>query len=199
MVPIYETDIAKKRWETAEWNNFELWERIERREKKKKWIWIFCTFLFIVFLFAIPVFIDQKPKWKTRALSRKLAQTIQFIKKEAAIKHTPLQLVFNNPPSFHFQIRQVPHCSNPSSSIVVQEANLETEDHQYQLISKPEGIDLNIPGLSLDYCYDPMSQKNIEENLLGFGIALKSDMQTKRTDRITILLYSDKFGEISFD
>ena len=45
MVPIHDTDVAEERWSQAEWENYELWEKVELKLKRKKQLWILATFL----------------------------------------------------------------------------------------------------------------------------------------------------------
>lgn len=45
MVPIYDSDVAEERWSKAEWRNYELWEKLEQRQIRKKRLWIMATIL----------------------------------------------------------------------------------------------------------------------------------------------------------
>ncbi len=83
MAPIYDTDVAEKRWQDRTWTDFELWEQIELRLRRRKRLWIGFTVITFLFLCSIPVFIERGPKWASFITARRLAQEIEAIQREA--------------------------------------------------------------------------------------------------------------------
>src|SRR5262245_34313847 len=94
MVPIHDTDVASERWSKAEWEHYELWEKIEQRYRRRRRLWILGTVAVFVALSSIPVIMDRWPHWASVTASRKLASEINALKRDASIEHQAFRLRF---------------------------------------------------------------------------------------------------------
>jgi hypothetical protein len=198
MVPIHNTDVAEERWSQAEWENYELWEKIEQRLKKRKRIWILFTVIVFLILSAIPIFMDRWGKWESRFITRQLAQEINWIKTAASIDHAAYRLRLAEGGNLSYIIDRLENCSI-SNGIQVRSGELAKggPSREYLWISKDQGVELGIPGLVGEFCYDSLA--GARETGIGFGIIPAKDLTEKRMDRISILLLMGQSGEISFD
>src|SRR5437868_6887859 len=110
MVPVHDTDIAAERWSKAEWQHYELWEKIEIRLRRRKWLWITATVSVFMGLSSIPIVLDRSPKWLTLRLSRKLAQEINWMKREAGIEQRAFRLRFVSGTTLSYVVETSAHC-----------------------------------------------------------------------------------------
>jgi hypothetical protein len=203
MVPIHDTDVSEQRWSKSEWENYELWEKVELRLKRQRRLWIMATAAVVVFFSAIPIVIDRWPKWKTRSAVRHLAQEINKMKREASIERTSYRLQFVNGVKFQYFIEKVKDCKSAGGELVrASSVNRLSFEEGYTLIPPKIGQELGIPGLIQSFCYDYLSGSVIPEypnTISGFGIISVKDLAEKRLDRISLLLLSGPSADVSFD
>lgn len=203
MVPIHDTDLSQERWSQADWENYELWEKVEQRLKRRKRLWILGTVCIFLILSSIPIIMDRGLKWKTRALARHLALEINRVKKEASIGQKAMRFRFVDENSMSFVIESVSDCTAKNGE-VIRAASLEkvNQHGKYRWLSHKRGLEYGIPGLTHEFCYDPFLGSAVVkegESLVGFGIIPVNDLTEKRMDRLTLLLLSGVSAEISFD
>jgi hypothetical protein len=203
MVPIHDTDVAHERWSKAEWENYELWEKVEVRLRRHKRIWILASFLVFISLSAVPIAIDRWPKWTTRFVARHLAQEINRIKREAIKSKAAYRIRFTGDSRLNYVVEQLTECASPQGEIK-RAASLVNDSlgDLYSWIAPLVGKDLGIPGVVGEFCYDYLAgsyaaQKG--EAVIGFGIIPAKDLGEKRLDRLSLLLLSGPSGEMSFD
>lgn len=208
MAPIYESDVAEERWTKAEWSHYELWERIELRIRRHKRLWIFATLIVFLALSAIPTLIEQSPKWTCLSATRRLAQEITRIKREAAIEHAPYRLHFlpssDSPEnSVIYQVERVDQCDSSSGTLIRTGSIVSTtQTNSFRLISPQTGLNLAIPGLLQDFCYDPLggsSSFSHGEVNSGFAVIPVKDLAARRIDRLSILLLTGPTAEATFE
>jgi hypothetical protein len=201
MVPVHETDVAEERWAKLDWENYELWEKVEQRKRRIKRLWIFSTgFIFLV-LSSIPIIIDRLPKWSTRRLSQRLAQELNQVKKQASIHQSAYRFQFVGADHTNYVVTKINDCDAEQGEVAWSGALVNEESKEIWL-SPEQGLNLGIPGLTDQFCYDPLLGAAVAENedtLAGFGFIPVRDLSEKRTDRVSILLVSGELGEFTFD
>ncbi len=204
MAPIHDTDIAEERWSQAEWEHYELWERVEVRLRRRKWYWISGAVAVFLAFAAVPVFMDQTPKWMTLLSTRRLAQEINFIKKEAALSHDAYRIRFLPDKRLGYVVERAGSCSATQWSIV-KEGSLMLAPFSSAvevLLTPEEGNGLGIPGLIDTFCYDDLAGSSAVlqgQSLVGFGIIPSPDLADHRVNRISTLLLKGPSAEISFE
>lgn len=202
MVPIHDTDLAEERWLQGEWKNYELWEKVVARQKKRRKNLIFFAVFIFLALSSIPILGEQWPKWKTRSLSRKLAHKMSELKQRAVVSHKAYQIEFSSL-SLDFRVFEKVSCFSKKGKEVERGRLGGKEDFkQFIVIGTYLGQELKIPGLSNTFCYDPLAGSRYVQNddlIQGFGIIPVKDLAQKRIDRVTILLLRGVSGEMSFD
>ncbi len=203
MVPIHDTDVAEERWSQSEWQNYELWEKVESRFKRKRQLWILATIVVFIVLSSIPLVSERWPKWMTRRISRNLAQEMNRIKREASIDRAAYRLRFTTDGKLDFIVERLPECS-ASKGTLVRMGSLVKESlrDDYLWVSSGRGVELGVPGLVSEFCYDYLtgSASALRGNTVnGFGIIPANDLTEKRLDRLTVLLLTGPSAESSFD
>jgi hypothetical protein len=203
MVPIHDTDVGEERWSKASWDGYELWEKVEGRKKRSKHLWVIATFILFIILSAVPVALDQWPKWMTEHLTGKLAREISRIKREASIARSVYRITFAPTGQLSYTIEKVKKCSDLQGEVFRSDTLAgENVSNNYTLISASKAESLEIPGLVSQFCFDPLSGSGILEsgkNMAGFGIISVNDLTEKRLDRMSLLLLSGPSAEISFE
>jgi hypothetical protein len=203
MAPIHDSDVSEQRWSKSEWENYELWEKVESKLRRKKRLWILATGMVVICFSAIPIVIDRWPKWKTRTATRYLAQEINSMKREASMNRSSYRVVFLDGQKLEFYIEKVRNCSDGSGEKVhYSDFNRILPSSEYTLIPPSVGAGLGVPGLIQRFCYDYLVGSIIQEfpnRISGFGIISVKDLAEKRLDRASILLLSGPSAELSFD
>jgi len=121
MAPIYDTDVEQERFEKEEWKNFELWEKIEQRLRKKRRLIIFLSIILFFILSSIPIFMDRKPYWKAVSLSLSFTKEILSLKKQAILEHKAMRLRFLNDPQQPpgaYVIERMVHCRSEKAEVI---------------------------------------------------------------------------------
>jgi|GEM_PF-563358 len=209
MAPIYESDVAEKRWSESEWNHYEFWERVEKRLKRNKRLWIAACLMMFLGISSIPVVIDQRPRWGSVAMSRYLAQEINRMKRETSLEHAAFRIRFLGNGSLDYVVEKSESCQSPSG-LKVRERSLLSKTISsanqaapaFVLLSPEDGQSAGIPGLVSEFCYDPLQGSYpfiLGKSQIGFGIAPANDLSAGRFDRLSVLLASGSSAELSFD
>ena len=203
MVPIHDTDIAVERWNRAEWQHYELWERLELKLRKRRRLWILGTIILFLLLSSIPIVQDQAPAWKSLSASRRLAQEINWVKRNAGVNHHAYRLRFTDFGTLDYVIEQANGCSD-LQGVPVRNGSLmkESDRGQFVLIDPAQGQNMGIPGLVTEFCYDFLSGSGAileGKSLVGFAILPAKDLTDRRMDRVSTLLLSGPSAEISFE
>jgi hypothetical protein len=204
MVPIHDTDVAEERWSKAEWENYELWEKVELRLKRQKRFWILSTVAVFLALSAVPIVIERWPKWTTRSMIVQLAREINQLKRDAIVGRSAYRLKFVNEGNLNFVVEKIANCSFSGTGEVVRSGSL-VKGHlteTYGWLPPSKGTELGIPGLVSEFCYDYLLGSGVALNsqgVVGFGVILVKDLTENRLDRLSVLLLSGSSAEISFD
>lgn len=213
MAPIYESDVAEKRWSESEWNHYEFWERVELRLKRNQRLWIAAAVIVFLGISSIPVVIDQRPRWASLAMSRYLAQELNRMKREASLEHSAFRIRFLGNGSLDYVVEKSESCQSSTvlkvreKSLLSRTAPLLSQDANqaapaFALLSSENGDSAGVPGLVTEFCYDPLQGSYpfvVGKPQIGFGIAPAHDLSAGRFDRLSVLLVSGASAELSFD
>lgn len=202
MPPIHETDVAEERWSQAEWEHYELWEKIETRMRRRKWMWIGATTALFFVLSAVPIVRDRYPKWISSVATRKLSQEINRIKREASLEHAAFRIRFEHG-TLSYVVEKSESCAQPHGQAVRSGGLVGVSKlADYALLSPSQGSTLGIPGLVDSFCYDYLSGSDAVvrgERVVGFGVIPVKDLAEQRLERSSILLLTGPSAEVSFD
>ena len=210
MVPIHDTDVAEERWSQAEWEGYELWEKIAARHKRRRRIWIFSTVMIILILSAIPIIYQKWEKWTTRSLAQQLAVKLNQMKALAGIQHVPLRFkLIQGRDSLDYAVEKLKACSDPKGEVIeTGTLKLAKAQNRYTWLSPEKGKLLGVPGLSSEVCYDPLlgiqavswsDQKMSDKTLVGFGILPVKDLANQEMNNLSIILLTPPQGEVTFE
>lgn len=197
MAPQHDSDIAKKRWEEDEWRHYELWERLEIKQRHRKWLWIGVTIVLFFGLSAVPVVMEKWPKWRSVRATRELAQVLNQLKRKASVEQSALRLRFQSSRGLDYQIEKISDCKSNSAGQAYSSGHLlsEGEKDEFLILPPENGSSLELPGLVKEFCYDPIKEN---DEVLGFAIIPVKDLANSRFDRYSLLILSGPSAEISF-
>ena len=197
MPPIHDTDVAENRWNQAEWDRYELWERIERRLRAKRRLWIGGSIVIFLMISAIPPFRENWPHWKALALARRLGQEVNQMKREAIMSRAPYRIRLLD--GLQAEIERVSNCSDPVGTAV---RHFDLAVSGFRWLEPARAQTLGYPGVVNQFCYDPLkggSGLGQEASIVGLGILPEVDASSGRGDRFAILFLSGPSALVSFE
>lgn len=206
MVPIHESDVAENRWKDDEWRQFELWERIEYRLRRRRtWIIAAVALTFIAIL-AGPIIQDRTPKWRALGAMRALAMKANQMKVDSASLGVPLRLHLRTTAEGpEFLVERVEACLEKPAPIsenriwgggkLIQKREVASE---FVVLTPENASSLGLERVVTSLCFDPMKSeaKNATQ---AVGILSVKDLAVRRTDRVAFMNFSGLFAEIDFD
>lgn len=203
MVPIHESDVAENRWKEADWRQFELWERIETRLKRKKTWTVLVVILVFITILSVPIFQDRLPKWKALSAMRALAVKANRMKVDAASLGVPLQLRLEDSEKGPlFVIEKVDSCALGANAQVRSGGQVFSDEEvgkAYRVLGPENATGLGLERVSRSLCYDPAPSGMSDPSTRALGILTAKDLTESRLDRIAFLNFSGLFAEIDFD
>jgi len=195
MVPIHESDVAENRWKEADWRQFELWERIETRLKRKKTWTVLAVCLVFIAILSVPIFQDRLPKWRALSAMRSLAVRANAMKVDAASLGVSLQLRLTDSENGPlFIIEKVTACEQGTVLEVMGGGQVFSNAEvgkAYRVFTHER--------VAHSLCYDPASSGSTDPGTRSLGILTAKDLTESRLDRIALLNFSGLFAEIAFD
>lgn len=203
MCPIHDTDSPEERWSKAEWEHYELHEKLEARaRRRRRWVIASCGVLFLI-LSAIPVVLDRAPQWLALRAARELGENFSRLKREAGVRKRALRVTIEPTKVLALRVEQAESCKSdrfePDSEFGLLEGQVRREDLGW--IEPKKGRESGIPGLLSSICFDPYlgSQATPESSsVAGFGIAPVKEL-TETPERYSVVVLTGPSAEISFE
>ena len=202
MAPVQRTDVDSERFSSEEWKSYELWEKVENRERRKRTYWIAGASVLFLLLAAVPVVREYTPKWKTLAASRRLAIELSRVKRDVTLLHSPLKLRFTDTVRMVYVVEQVPSCGSTAGmpeGVILREGKLGKEISETVLLPPSEGLKFGLENLVDEYCYEPVTGwKGVDKGDQGLAIFPVNDLAEGESSRASVVLLSGVGGEVSF-
>ncbi len=207
MVPIHPTDLAENRWKSAEWEHYELWEKLEKRVQRKRRIWIAATVVVFLAISAIPVVKDRWLKWTALKVARLLSQQINEMKRDAMVARTPYRLILVD--ELGVRIEPVATCDGSAQDSAKSAAPVAGSPRQVDFgvselkwLDSVDGDRWGVPGLVREYCFDPLNGGGAAAKglpVIGIGLAPKADLTEGRSDRMAVIFVSGPSAEVAYE
>ncbi len=205
MAPIYDTDVAEKRWQDRTWTDFELWEQIELRLRRRKRLWIGFTVITFLFLCSIPVFIERGPKWASFITARRLAQEIEAIQREANQTQNAHRLRIQS--GSEVVIERAESCDSTvftqvRTKILAKPLFGRLWFGPVVILKPDEAASFGLKSVIGQICYDPLKGsepfvKGLADS--GFVLMTAKDLADKRVDRSASVILTGPLAEIHFE
>lgn len=208
MVPIHESDLAEERWAKVEWQNYELWEKVEGGLRRRRRLWILGTLVTFLSLSAVPIVMERGPKWRSRTATRRISQVLNEMKREASVARKAYRFRFLEAGKFDYVIESLESCRVPASPVQASQEVRRGEIPQDWVLKdltwlpSARAEEFKIPGVVSQFCYDSHegSELNLpEDQVKGFAVLPVNDLAEGRVDRISVLLLTGPSAEVSFD
>ena len=110
MAPVHDTDVEVDRWEKAAWTNYELLEKLEARQARKRRAMIAATMVLFLTLTAIPVIDQQSSQWLSRWAQLQLAVAINDLKLRAIQEGSPHRIRLLPDQGLDYLVESVDRC-----------------------------------------------------------------------------------------
>jgi hypothetical protein len=201
MVPIYDTDVAEDRYSKTQWNSYELWEKVEVRLRRRKYLWIAATAVVFIALSAVPIVVDRWPKWQALSAVRSLAQEINRLKRDASVERVAYRVRFSGEGGLAYSVERASSCSSVDVTSV-RSGVLPLPAAGFALMTREQGGTFGVLGLVESLCYDFLAGSDAVlrgESVVGFGVLPVNDLTDARIDRLAILTAAGPSAEIGFE
>ncbi|NDD91359.1 hypothetical protein EBZ37_04670 [bacterium] len=201
MCPIHETDSASERWSKAEWEHYELWEKIEARARRIRRLWLAAGVLCFLVLSAVPVIKDRKFQWKAFSAARHFAQHLTALKREAGGRQQAFRLKIDPTKPLSLTVSWGPTCSSPLffSAGSIELLSADSVRDELIWIDSRRGKGFGIAGLLEEFCYDPVHGSQQTQREQDFAAFMISPVKDLSPDRFGSVLLSGPSAEISFE
>jgi len=226
MAPIHDTDIAEKRWSDEEWRQFELWEKIETRIRRRRRLWIAMAMAGFLVLSSVPTAMDRWPKWVSRRVARQVAQEVNRLRSQAILDAKAYRLSFLDAPGLAFRVDSAESCDRFQTAAREEKSGFFLSSrfgrrisNQFKILTPSEGADLGIPVLRSEICFDGIDlMGRLEENsaapgavepskpdrpddLKSFAIAVAqtSESAKSRPDHLSVVVLTGPSFEVDFE
>ncbi len=201
MCPIHETDAAEERWSKAEWEHYELWEKIEARKRRLKRLWVSAVVMLFLVLSAVPVVLGRGLQWRALQASRQLAEQLNTLKREAIQREQAFRLTVDSNRPLVLQVEWGPGCD---SSLFVAASPIEllpgvSARERLGWVAPSAAKDLGIAAALDRFCFDPIRgshETSGDGELAAFLIAPVNELSV---DRLSTVLLAGPSAEISFE
>jgi len=204
--------LSEKRWEHDEWRRFELWERIELRLRRNRRLVYAAAFVVFLGLSSTPIWMDRSPAYRALRGARELSELLNQVKLEVARTRQAVRLVLSSEPGLGWEMERLASgCASSGEGAVgagsepFRRGSLlaETESSSlFKFLSEAEGSALGIPGLLLEFCYDPIEGDFLAargRKLAGFAVAPVVDLTALRIDRIATVVIRGHSADPRFE
>jgi hypothetical protein len=212
MVPFHDSDVAENRWREGEWRQFELWERIEHRFRRKRVWTVVATVILFLALLSIPIIRDRAPKWVAENAVRKLAIRANQMKVDSAALGVPLRLRLEpSPVGLEYVIEKVEACPRGAVSGTAKAPQEWTRGPVFSkpktgvnfvVLSPERASELGLERVVSSLCYEPVLEPVVSDSpaiAYSIGILTAKDLTEGRLDRMAFLNFSGLSTEIDFD
>jgi len=169
-------------------------KEVKFTQRKKR---ILGTLSLFILLNFVPVILEQLPKWKTQNFSRKFAQEINTLKRQACIHQQVYRLKILPGPGLFYQIEQLPSNLLDSPQII-KKVQLDPSCHFQWLLPKMTSS-LELPVMQEEFYYDYLKKTSSHEKVKKFGIIAIQDLWTQRLDRISMVWISGDESIVQFE
>ncbi len=214
MVPIHDTDLAEKRWSDSEWRQFELWDKIEVRLRRRRRRWSILAGALFLLLASVPTVVQRWPKWASLHAARRIAEEINAAPNPPLLHARAFRLVFERDEGMAFSVYEAPSCESPSDAWrLVRQGRLLTSglgrlvSKRLRVLDNGSGVDLGIPGLTRDYCASGgapfgegvVAPERSEHSVRGIAVIQDRDQSEKNISRISVVSLTGPQDEVDFE
>ncbi len=180
----------------------ELYEIIQKRERRRKLILILLSLSVFLFLCGIPVYKERFPKWQSLRAARKISIEIEMLKTEAIRLKKPLLLTLAD--NGGLKIEQVNHCQNSGSEPrkveeVLQSRQWDNADGEVSLLDEAESKKLNLALAVQNICFDPVSGADSVKSKKVMIVVPVKDLAETRLDRASYVEIESSSARISIN
>jgi hypothetical protein len=204
MAPIYESDVAEARWSAEEWRSFELWEKIEARERRRRRYWMIAAGVAFLALAAVPVVRDSAPHWATQRAARLVAQGVLKVHVLVSTTARPHRLTLQTgvDGEVAYVLERVTGCG-PGARVEeeILRRPLFRAGQGYSVVGPSAAASAGLEYLADSYCYDatqPDDERARGPVKTALGVVPTDDLSTSRWDRLSAAVVDRRTLEVQF-
>ena len=180
-----------------EWRTFELYEKIRRRERRKKFLILFSGAILFFGLCSVPVVEERMPKWQSLRAAQRISVELEKLKTLAIQQKKPAKLIFSAPGELRLEV--VDHCLDPrpSSDRVVKE--WPNAGGSLKIVTAAEAKEFGIVRSIDQVCFDPVFGLEGIKAREVIIVAPVKDLAEHRLDRASYIVLESESAKISIN
>lgn len=195
MAPVHDTDLDSEEertrgadWSQEEWKDYELWEKIAVRERRRKRLLMLLTAVLFLALLAIPVWRERSPLWRANQAAIRLARELALAKKDAALTGLAVRMTLEPakpgaPAGLWLRKDRLADCAS-TKPVSTETIAVRAGEAQLEWLPADRALEWSVPTVITSLCYDPLSGADTGGN---FAIIPVKDLATGRADRVAVL------------
>lgn len=200
MAPIHDTDLAEERWAKAEWENFELWEKIDQRLRKRRRLWIAATVVAFLLLSSVVIVRQRLPFWKSLQATHQLAREIGRLRRDAALLRGAFRITFRGHGSLIYDVTLAKTCQENGVPIRSGRLLSVRDEKSFALVEPKVAVRLGMTRVLESFCFHSLTGSELtasQRSEHGFAVIPTEDLDAGRSDRMAVVLVSGTSAEIS--
>lgn len=198
-----------------DWGDYELWEKIEiRMRKRKRWIVAAAVLLFLI-LSAVPVVMDRQPRWQAYRVARGLTQILSGVKTRAAADAVAYRVTVA--PDLSLVVEKATaesvRCTQTGAGLW-SAVDMSADGQMAQWLAQAQGFGIALLPMDIaqaqgldratnQFCYEPIAVDAAPATggarADGIGLLPRADLETERFDRLVVLGWHDASAQFSLD
>jgi hypothetical protein len=180
-----------------EWRNFELYEKIRVRDRRKRFWTITLTALVFLGLCSVPVIQNRLPKWQSLDAALELSLVLEHMKTRSIQEKRPVVLKFLE--AGKYKMEWVSDCNAKESPSLEQEASWSDRSGTLKVLNAAELAQYSISLGTDEICFDPVYGLNGVKSRLVVVIAPVKDLSEGRLDRASYVEFEGESAKISIN
>ncbi len=178
-----------------EWRNFERYEKIRIRERRKRFWTIALAIFFFFGLCSIPVIRERSPKWQSLRAALELSLELEHMKTRAIQEKRPAILRFTE--GAGFRVEFVADCASKSEPSLEKEGKWQDHEGALKVLSTEDLTHHSIALGADEFCFDPVYGLNGVKTRLVLVIAPVKDLAEGRMERASYVELEGESAKIS--
>jgi hypothetical protein len=180
-----------------EWRNFELYEKIRLRERRKR-IWTIATAVVLFFILcSVPVVRERGPKWQSLHAALELSLLLEHMKTRAIQEKRAATLRF--PSQGAFRIDFVEDCAGKKSPVLEKEGSWSDSSGDLKVLDAGELQKYSISLGAGELCFDPVFGLEGVKSRLVLVVAPVKDLAEGSLERASYVELEGESAKISIN
>ncbi|MBU6153499.1 MAG: hypothetical protein KGP28_04275 [Bdellovibrionales bacterium] len=180
-----------------EWRNFELYEKIRVRDRRRRF-WVITLAVVLFFgLCSVPVVRERMPKWQSLDAALELSLEIERMKTRSIQEKRPVVLRFTGSGAYRMEF--VLNCESKAEPVLDKEGHWPDRDGMLKILGREE-LERHSIALGVEeFCFDPVYGLSGVKSRLVLVVAPVKDLAEGRLERASYVELEGESAKISIN